>query len=274
MDNSIKARRVAINLVEEVFEGKHGKITNIKAIHNGYTNKSYMVTFADATIYQVRIPHCGNLLNRNNELKILSMLGDQKFPYFDAKTGIAIKEWIHGKCPKIPRLWQWRDTDQLFYLIKKLHSLKLPEDHQFKTLNFDSYNDNLYRLKLQYQLKYLSIIDNYSEDPLVFNHTDINAQNMVIDNIGKLHLIDYEWCGMAPDYWDYANFIRESGILYTHIKWDKYIPKFDMQKLKNYIYVAAVYAYLWTWKMPDSIKIRKYRRETLQQIKRAYRGVK
>ncbi|MCQ3915440.1 MAG: hypothetical protein MJ195_01520 [Mycoplasmoidaceae bacterium] len=70
--------------------------------------------------------------------------------------------------------------------------MPVPKGSKFQRINFDSYNQNLFRLKLAYQTKFLSIIDTYKDDLFVLNHTDINAENIVEDNRGKIHLIDFE----------------------------------------------------------------------------------
>ncbi|MCQ2956737.1 MAG: hypothetical protein MJ233_02620 [Mycoplasmoidaceae bacterium] len=85
-------KEYTIKLLQDVFMGKNGEITSMHAIHNGYTNYSYVVTFENGKKYQVRLPHCGNLINRSNEYQVLSLLGNQDFIYFDIKTGIGVKE--------------------------------------------------------------------------------------------------------------------------------------------------------------------------------------
>lgn len=266
-------KEYALKLLDEVIGKKNGSIESIKPIHNGYTNLSYVVTYTNKKKYQVRFPHDGKIINRHAEYEILSLMKDQSFVYFDVRTGIAIKQWIDGKCPIIPTLWKWKHVDQLFSIIKKLHSMKPADKKHIKPIVFDSYNDNLYRLRVSYQIKVLSILHAYNDDPVVINHTDINAQNIILDKSGKIHLIDFEWCGYASDYWDYANFIRESNIKYEKIDWSKYIDNFNMHKLKEFIFASAVFAYLWTWKMPDSRRIRQYRSKTIRQIHRYARGV-
>lgn len=267
-------RKYTAKLLNDVFMGKNGEIVSMKPIHRGYTNFSYIVLFENGKKYQVRLPHCGSLINRKNEYTILSLLDDKNFIYFDTKTGIAVKKWIEGKNPKISAWRQWKQVDQLFSTIKKIHSLNIPADAKFKKIDYDSYNDNLYRLKLSYQTKYLSIVDQIRTEPVVINHTDINRENIVVGDDGKLHIIDYEWTGLANDYWDYANFIRESRILwYPNVDWKKYINNFDMRKLKEFIFVSSVFAYLWTWKMEQTPRIKKYRKRTLRQVRYYGRGI-
>ncbi|MBQ0045645.1 MAG: phosphotransferase [Mycoplasma sp.] len=265
-------KEFALKLLKKVFGKKNGEIVSIKPIHRGYTNFSFFVTYANGKNYQVRIPHCGDLLNRSNEKMMLTMLKDQSFVYFDVKTGVAIKEWIDGKSPKIGVWKRWKYTDDLFAQIKKIHNLTLPKGHKFKKLNFDAYNKHLFRLKLEYQTKYLSILETYRENPYVLSHTDINAQNLILDTKEKIHIIDYEWCGLAPEYWDYANFIRENRIRFLYLDWKKYIPDFNLKELKDYIFASAVYAFLWTWEMPLTRRLKHYRKRTLRQIRWYGRG--
>jgi thiamine kinase-like enzyme len=109
----------------------------------------------------------------------------------------------------------------------------------------------------------------------VINHTDINPNNiLVLLPSNKIHLIDFEWVGLASDYWDYANFIRETNLNYKNISWDKYIANFDINILKQYIYITSVFAYLWTFNMPQTPKIIKYRSLTKKQILDHYNDVK
>lgn len=274
MKKTINLKEKATKLLDNVFMGKNGEILSMKEIHNGYTNFSYLVTFANGKKYQVRFPHRSDLINRANEFQILSIVGDQSFVYFDTKTGIGVKEWIDGKNPRIPPWWKkWSKIDDLFAIIKKIHKIQLPVGNKFKKLNFDAYNENLYRLKLVYQTKFLSLIDLYRDEPLVTSHTDINAENIVLDKKGKLHIIDYEWCGLASEYWDYANFIREAKIRFNNIEWKKYIDNFEMKKLKDFIFICSVFAYLWTWLMPETKRLKKYRKRTIRQIHWYYRGL-
>lgn len=269
MTKPYKTRAVA--LLKKVLKEDNGTIVSIKDIHNGYTNLSYLVTYANGKMYQVRFPHdeIKDLLNRKNEYSVMKLLGSDKyFPYFDPKTGVAVKQWIPGSYVKIHKWRKWKYTDELFSLIKTIHKAKVNlKKIPLHKVNFDSYNENLHLLKLEYQTKFLSIIDTYRDEVMVLNHTDINPLNIIMDKGKRLHLIDYEWCGLASDYWDYANFIRESRIRYDHIEWNKYIDNFNMLKLQDFIFACSVYAYLWTFVMPDSKKIRKYRKTTLRQVK-------
>lgn len=259
-------KKTAINLLHRLFKGQNGKIVSMKEIHKGYTNVSYEIIFENKSKYQVRIPHCGNLINRSAEYQVLKLIKDKTYIYFDQKTGIAVKQWIPGKNPKLGWNRGYDYLNNLFNKVKELHQIKPPKNQHFQKTSFDQYNNFLFRLKFEYQQKYLKLLDIYREDKFVINHTDINPDNIIVNNRGSVFIIDFEWAALAPDYWDYANFIRESRINYHRVEWQKYIENFDMQKLQDYIFLTSVYAHLWTWAMPESRKILKYRRRTLRQV--------
>lgn len=92
MNNIQDKYEYVINLVNRVLGKKYGEIASIKPIHFGYTNQSYVVTYENKMKFQVRIPHCGRLIDRSNELQINNLLRYKDFIYFDVKTGIAIKK--------------------------------------------------------------------------------------------------------------------------------------------------------------------------------------
>lgn len=260
-------QKQALELIKKYLDKKYGKMVSMEPIHNGYTNQSWLVTYSTNRKFQVRIAHALTNIDRSAELQVLKLVGDNSFIYFDKKTGNAIKRWIEGKNPRIWKIFKWSRIDELFSKIKKIHQTKLPKRSLVKKLDFEAYNSNLFRLKFKYQTKFLSILDTYRDDVRVLSHTDINPLNIIVGDDGKLHLIDYEWAGLVSEYWDYANFIRETGIgWYDKLDWSKYIDHFSMDKLKDYIFAASVYAYLWTWKMEQTPKIKGYRRSVLKQI--------
>lgn len=265
-------KQFAINLLHKVLGDSNGKIVSIKELHNGYTNISFDVIFQNKNRYQVRIPHCGDLINREYEYAVLKLIKDKNFIYFDRKTGIAIKKWINGKNPKFGWNRGFKYLNALFTKIKELHAIPIKNKKIFAKTSFDQYNQYLFHLRFDFQQKYLQLIDLYKEDNYVISHADINGDNMIVDGRGTITLIDFEWADLAPDYWDYANFVRESRINYHRVDWSKYINDFDMDKFENYIFLTSVYAHMWTWAMPESPKILRYRRKTLRQVHWYARG--
>lgn len=256
----------------KVFPSKADKIKTIKDIHSGYTNNSYLFILDDGTKYQVRIPHPLELIDRKVEYKTLELTGNDIFKYFDQKTGIAIKKWIEGKNPKRRVYKSDYFNNLLFKKIKKIHQVKVTSSLKVTPINFGKYNEYLPYLKFEYQKKYLCLLDRRRNETVVLTHSDINPLNVIYDG-KKVHIIDFEWCCLASPYWDYANWIRETNLNIDKIDWNKYIPNFDKEKLSDFIFLSAVFAHLWTYVMPRTPKMKRYRKKTLKQIRRAYKYV-
>lgn len=253
------------------------EIVSYTEIHSGYTNLSYLVKLNDNSKWQVRIPHqqTKKIINRKAEKNILDLLNYRDFVYFDIKTGIAIKKWFEGYNPNKAIYCKRKFLSNLFSQINHLHSLNIKKNHNFKKINLSSYDMQLNNLDEIYISKFNELVNLRKNDKLVINHTDINPDNiLVLLPSNKIHLIDFEWVGLASDYWDYANFIRETNLNYKNISWDKYIANFDIIILKQYIYITSVFAYLWTFNMPQTPKIIKYRSLTKKQILTHYNDVK
>jgi len=271
MKISKDAKQIALNLLKKKFPDK--KIKTMKPLHAGYTNFSYFVILSDNSHWQVRIPHDNNIINRKTEAGVLKLIGNKEFEYFDDKTGIAIKKWTTARTPGYFTVRNKEFNEKLLRQIKDIHAVKVPSKLPIKSLNFDTYNENLYRLRFIYQKKFLCILDRHRDDKLVLNHTDINPKNILYTKDKRVVLIDFEWAALANDYWDYANYVRESGINYRNIEWEKYINNFELKKFQEVLYVSCVYAYLWTYAMPQTPKIIAYRKRTYKQIKKYYHGV-
>lgn len=270
MSNSIYD--IACQTFAKVFPKQAKKVKAIKELHLGYTNHSFLFSVKHDEKYQVRIPLAGDLIDRKCEYYCLKAVKDNNFVYFDKKTGIAVKKWIEGENPnKKTYKSQWFN-DLLFEQISKLHNVKLPKSYKVKPINFDAYNKYLPYLKFEYQRKYLCLLDRRRNEPLVLTHSDINPLNIIYDG-QKIHLIDYEWCCLASQYWDFANWIRETGISLDKIDMSGYIKNFDKEKLSDYVFLSSVFAHLWAQTMPPSRRILKYRKKTMKQIKKSYRYV-
>ncbi len=256
----------------KVFPNKAGQIKSVRPIHNGYTNESFLFTLSDETRYQVRVPRPLDLINRSIEYRALQLTENNIFKYFDKKTGVAIKKWIEGNNPRKTVYKSLEFNDLLFKQIKKIHSAKINGKMGFKPIDFDKYNEYLHFLRFEYQRKYLCLLDRRRNEPQVLTHSDINPKNVIYDG-QKVHVIDFEWCCLASQYWDYANWARETNLNIDKIDWNKYIPNFDKEKLSDFIFLSAVFAHLWTYIMPQTRKMRKYRKATLKQVRRAYKYV-
>lgn len=245
------------------------KIASIKQIHSGYTNYSFLFTLKNKTKFQVRIPNDGNLVDRYCEYQIIKLLNDKNFVYYDTKTGIAIKKWIEGTNPKITNAKSPIFLNKLFKQIYQIHKLSKKHYTKFKTLNFAFYNTNVHQLPPIARKKYLKLYNQHKNDPVVINHSDINLANIVLSKQNQIHLIDFEWVILAPDYWDYANFFREQLLPLKYAKLlNKYIKNFSFDVFCEFVFLCTCFAYLWTFKMPKTTKIINYRKLQLKKIQK------
>ena len=57
------------------------------------------------------------------------------------------------------------------------------------------------------------VVDRFSEaHPLVFTHQDISPRNLILDNDGKLWMIDWERAGWYPAYFEYGCIKLDVGV--------------------------------------------------------------
>jgi len=265
-------QETALKVFKKHMPEQFAQIKTIKDIHNGYTNYSFMVELNDGTKYQIRIPHSGELINRKIELAVLSLSNYNLFVYFDDKTGIAIKKWVEGSHPGILKIKNKVFVDNLFTKIKNLHAIDVDQKKiPIKKIAIDEYNKYLYDLDFNYQNKYLALIDKRKKDQLVLSHSDINPLNVIVDDQDNITLIDFEWCCLASDYWDYANWTRETNFNFWNVEWSKFIKDFSMATFIEYLFISSVFAYVWTYAMPESKDILAYRKKVVKQVDRYYK---
>lgn len=274
-----KKRRKTLNqfslldLAKKVFFKKYpnsqGKVADVKQIHCGYTNYSFLFTLKNKTKFQVRIPNDGQLIDRYCEYQIIKLLKNKSFVYYDVKTGIAIKKWIEGINPKVVHTKSPVFLNKLFKQIYFIH--KLPKNHysKFKTIDFTFYNTNVNQLPVKVREIYLKLYSKHKNDPVVINHSDINLANIVLSKQKEVHLIDFEWVILAPDYWDYANFFREQLLPFKYAKLlNKYIKNYNFMVFCEFVFLTTCFAYLWTFKMPQTTKIANYRKLQMKKIQK------
>lgn len=233
-------KNIAINAFRKHFNINPLKITRVKKIHSGYTNDSYLV-ISDNIKWQVRVPK-QDLVNWEKEKQIYKLLYKSE-DCFLSTTGVLIKKWIEGSTVK-----SWDDPKKLFNEIKKFHLLKPDTDEKLDLLKYEHHFDKLTK---EDQNKYISLINKYKKDKLVYCHNDINKKNVLV-NQNNLYLIDFEWSCYAPEYFEYAQIKVTEGLTY---------PGLNKDKLEEYSFIYRIYAYLWTHEMHQNSKIKKLRIE-------------
>lgn len=263
-------KKQAINLFVSKTQYQESDIKKTKEIHLGYTNKSFLFILKNKEKYQVRLGKNNDIVDRDIENKISSILYKNFFIYLD-ENGNAIKRWIEGYNPKFI-INKKKMLTKLVRSIYKLHSLDK------STLNIkvqDYYEYTNQSIKTNYWEwfnLYSSILDKHKDLELVFSHNDINPLNMIYEKHSKeIILIDYEWARLNNRYWDLANFFRETNL---KIKWLKYMtsiyPHLSYETLLEFCFVCTFFAHQWSFKMNQTRKLRKYQRRNLKRLKFFY----
>jgi thiamine kinase-like enzyme len=150
--------------------------------------------------------------------------------------------------------------------LKKLHSLKIKYSmikHDYK--EFIKLTNTV--LPIKHMDKYINLVNKYKNLTLMLSHNDLSRDNLLWNkNQNKIHFIDYEWARINNQYWDIANFIRETSLKNKWIKYLANINKLDLKILEDFIYISINYAYQWTFAMPQTKKILMYRKKMLSKL--------
>ena len=265
-----KKKMNLINKAKELFfhntKYRQEDIADIKQIHNGYVNISFLFILKNQVKYQIRLSSGVKLVNRKAEYEILKLTKNEDFIYYDKKTGNAIKKWIDGSHPNKKEILKRKFIKNLVGEIKKLHNIKITST-SIPKIDYGLYNKNIDKLDSNIKSCYLKLLDKYQNLPLVINHSDINSQNLIVDKKFNVHLIDWEWTTLNNDYWDYANFIREEYIPINKIKlFTRYNKKLDINILQDHIFICCTFALLWTHAMDQTDKIKQYNQKLIKQV--------
>lgn len=230
-------------------------IKEFNPIHKGFTNISYFVTTNDNKSYQVRLGNAVEIIDRNNELLFLKYGIENQFLYFNNKNGNAIKKWIPGHNPTNQEINSDAFLKAFAATLKKLHSAPISKNmikHEYELYL------NQAKLSKKHLVKYTSLLIKYKDMKFVLSHNDLNADNLLFDG-KKVTFIDFEWARINFDYWDCANFIRECKLPDRSIKKLAKYCNLDYNILMDWIYLCTNFAYQWTFGMPLTWKIFKYR---------------
>lgn len=241
------------------------QIHQVKKIHHGFTNLSYVFVLKNKDKYQVRLAQNNDIVNRKNEYNFIKAIGEKSYIYIDDE-GNAIKKWIMGKPPKF--IFNKKLLLKLLMLeIKKIHEISVENNDILKHDYFVFFEKTKFINEIDKEI-YLKLVDKYKTLKLTLSHNDINPNNIIYNSKNKkLFLIDFEWGRINNEYWDLANFFRETNL---SLKWLEYMLSFfdGLKKdiLLDFIYISLNYAYQWTQAMPESKKILKYQQFVFKKL--------
>lgn len=279
-----------------VLVGKEGGNTkNIERL-GGMTNHSYKVTLDNSEELLVRIPGEGTekMINRLDERKSTELackLGiDSELLYF-GDDGTKVMEFIHDPQPMNEEVMSRKDNiiqaAEIFY---KLHHCGIDTGVRFEVFEmaklyediikecgvafFDDY-DEVKKLVMRFK----SEVDKEFEIVKVPCHNDSLMGNWVLDDKGKLYLIDWEYSGMNEAMWDLSCLSIEAG--YSQKEDDELLNAYYAHEnktvgveLKKYFIAVKMYVdYLWTlWgltRVPyDEEFMQEYAAERYERLKK------
>lgn len=239
-------------------------VIEFEHINNGVTNQTYRIK-TNKKIYILRIAGKGtnSYINRFNEvtnMKKVSSLNILPYIYYaNEKNGTIILQYIlcsHGFTKK--DLYNSEKLSILNNTLIKLHSSNIQLNNEFniehmikiyqnklKNMNYPYptiLNENIYILKETYHF-----LQSKYQKKLVPCHNDPKMDNFLLTD-KKIYLIDWEYSGMADEYFEIANFTLTNELNSEEEKLflNNYIQLSNMNFIEEkYILYKIVTDYLW-----------------------------
>ena len=232
----------------------------------GMTNHSYHITRNDGKEYLVRIPGEGTeeMINRLDERKSTELacdLGiDAKLLYF-TDDGRKIMEFIHNPQPMNEEVMQRSENiRQAAEIFHRLHTCGVDTGVRFEVFEMADLYEKIIRdggvaFYDDYDevkgtvMSIKKMIDEEFHPKRVPCHNDSLLGNWVLDENGKLYLIDWEYSGMNEAMWDLSCLSIESA--YSEENDNELLRDYYSREAttseKKYFIAAKMYVdYLWT----------------------------
>ncbi len=259
-DESESLQSKIINLITDVLDADPCDVSNVYALQKGMTNKLMRFSVLDED-YLLRVPGEGSnqLISRKTEATVYSLIKDYKISddiiYINPITGYKITKFINNA--RICDENNFDDTKLCMQKLRELHNLNLKTDFTFDPYERLDYYEKL-RNTPSYFADYEDVRENVYKLKSLLNslpatnclcHIDPIPPNFLFDEYNRIHLIDWEYAGMADKYIDIAMFCLFS--LYEEDGINRLIHQYcegeitDEIKLKVYSYIA-ICGLLWT----------------------------
>lgn len=282
-----------LELIASVFQKPEYAITNLKPLHFGMTNKSFLFQF-EGENYIFRIPGEGTgvLINRKQEYAVYQAIAplklSDKIIYFDPERGVKITKFIEGTHNADAR--NLHDLTLCMKTARLLHSSGLKVSHEFnfeeriqyyekitKEKNGILYNDYAeVRAKMQELLDYLKTI----EKDFTLTHIDLIPDNLLIHN-DEVYLIDWEYAGMCDPLADlamfaiYAYYENDELENLMHLYFEREPSKNERLRIYSYVALAGFLWALWTsYKQALGLHFGDYGLKMYRYAKDYYKNVK
>lgn len=277
-----------INLISEVFGVTKDEITDISALAKGMTNR-LMRFSVNGEQYLFRVPGEGSneLTNRKQEADVYKKLAGTGLTdtiiYLSAETGFKITEfWEEAYTCDINNE---EDVIACILHLRKLHDMKLEVEHSFDLTeklelyeklrdaesSFSDYEET--REKIAGLIALLNALP--KEKCLC--HIDPVSDNFLFVE-GNIHLIDWEYAGMAERHIDIAMFClyADYELEYVNHLIDVYFDgkATNLDRFKVFAY-ASVAGFLWSiwceYKEKKGVSYSEYAMQQYSYSKKSYR---
>ena len=254
-------------LIELVFGDDQWE--NIERLGGGITNHSYKITRKDGQEYLARIPGDGTeeMINRINERKSTELgckLGfDSQLLYFGS-DGCKVMEFIHNPQPMNEEVMKRSENlSQAAEIYHKLHTCGIDTGVRFEVFEMAvlyekiimdagvAFPDDYDGVK-QTVMDIKAEVDKAGEVSRVPCHNDSSISNWIMDENGKLHLIDWEYSGMNEPMWDLSCLSIEADygaaeddeLLNTYYSFEEKSP--GVEEKRRFSAAKLYVDYLWT----------------------------
>jgi len=230
------ANLLDVKFTEDVFfelmpEWKNSAI-KIKTLSGGITNKLYRVLSEKGDV-TVRIygDKTENFINRDIEAEIIKKVAkvgiSPRLVKYMPEHRVTIVEFIPGYILKNSDFLREELYEKIVRPIRKLHKSRIVLPHVFNPLTkvkkmykiFNNLEISCPEFDIKGTIKNLeklSEIANIPENEFSASHNDLLADNFVLIEDGQrekyiepMYLIDWEYAGMAPRYYDLADMFQE-----------------------------------------------------------------
>ena len=247
---------------------KYSEVKKIKKINLGFTNLIYMLKTNDSELYKVRLANKNNYINRELEKYLEETYNSKDILYYE-DNGNYIKKWLNWHCLTKKKLSEnfW---EECILFLEKLQSTSITKSIN---ITYPKYYDDDDLCVLNDNLKdefiaYKNMVDELNKNEFVISHNDFSCSNIIIDNKNQIHVFDFEWASFNHKYWDISNLIKDLELNYDDVINNVVlVNKYDKNLLIKIIFLVHFYTYIWTYRMPETIKLLKYRKHIIKRIR-------
>ncbi|MGL4647217.1 MAG: phosphotransferase [Mycoplasmoidaceae bacterium] len=245
-------------------------IIKCKKIHHGFTNESFLLQTSDQQRWQVRFAGLNEVVKRSNEAEVLKLVTID-YMFYD-EYGNSIRKWIVGKNLSL-FFKKKKKLKLLCEQINRLHAIDISNNKKIIINDYLIYLDHTKNLDEKIKKLYIELVNKYEGLPKVLSHNDLSLQNVLWD--GKnIIFIDYEWSRINDNYFDIANFVRESDL---SLKWLPFLAKHlngvDLKILNDFIFIVSCFAYQWTFVAVENDHLLRYRNKCYRKMLKIYKKI-